>query len=165
LLEDRHAAVLCLRCGSAGTQVAVAPLVAPAAAGATSQDNPATEVPGPSAAVFANPFYDCARNYYVAPTGSDANLGSRSSPWATLQHARVGRVAGDCVHVAPGTYSAGLRVTRGGNNAASGGYVVYRCETLDGCRISGRRAGRVVRDAPGGNGVPAFTFNTEGCPY
>jgi parallel beta-helix repeat protein len=134
--------------------VAAALLIAPGVAGAISQDTPAGEVPGPSAAAFANPFYACARNYYVAPAGSDANVGSRSSPWATLQHADGGRVAGDCVHVAPGTYAAGLRVTRGGNHAASDGYVVYRCETLDGCRIN----------ALGGNDAPAFTFNTEGGP-
>jgi hypothetical protein len=35
----------------------------------------AVEVPGPSAALFAAPFYVCARTYYVAPTGSDANVG------------------------------------------------------------------------------------------
>jgi parallel beta-helix repeat protein len=135
--------------------------VSVATAGAAGGDAPmagaAAEVPGPSAAMFASPFYVCARNFYVAPTGSDANAGSSSAPWVTLQQAdrgAGGRVAGDCVHVAPGTYPAGIRVTRGGDRAAPEGYVVYRCQTLDGCRIT----------APGGNGAPAFTFNAAGGP-
>ena len=46
-------------------------------------------------------------NYYVSPTGSDANSGSASSPWMTIQHAAQA-VGGDpngvTVHVAAGTY-------------------------------------------------------------
>jgi hypothetical protein len=56
-----------------------------------------------------------ATNYYVSTTGNDANNGSISSPWATLQHAYdwiVGNVdlAGydATVNVADGTYSAGV---------------------------------------------------------
>jgi hypothetical protein len=44
--------------------------------------------------------------------------------------------AGSCINVAPGTYN-GLTVTHGGNAATSTGYVVYRCQTLDGCTITG----------------------------
>ncbi len=113
-----------------------------------------TEVPGPSAALFAQPFYACERTYYVAPNGSDAAVGTSTAPWATLQRADNGRIAGDCVNVMPGTYTAGVHVTNGGNRAAATGYVVYRCQTLDACIIT----------ATGGNGAPAFTFNTAGGP-
>jgi len=148
----RVCAVVPLVRGALRALAVAAPFALAGTAGAA--EGPATEVPGPSAALFAKPFYVCARTYYVAPTGSDAGAGSRSAPWATLQHADAGRVAGDCVQVAPGTYAAGLRVTRGGDRAAPDGYVVYRCETLDGCRIT----------AAGGNSAPAFTFNAEGGP-
>jgi parallel beta-helix repeat protein len=115
------------------------------------------EVPGPSEPLFSSPFYACTRNYYVSPTGNDSNNGSQSAPWASLQHAdggAGGRVAGDCVNVAPGKYIAGVHVNNGGNHAAADGYVVYRCQTIDGCQIT----------AVGGNGAPAFTFNTVGGP-
>jgi hypothetical protein len=101
---------------------------------------PATgaQSPGPSAQLFNNPYYSCVRNYYVnAATGSNSNNGGSSSPWATIQHADdVGRAAGDCVNVAPGTY-APVTITRGGNLASATGYVVYRCTTMDACTISG----------------------------
>ena len=78
------------------------------------------ETAGPSAALFANPYYVCLRTFYVAPPpgGNDANDGARpQSPWATLTKASVGRVAGDCVNLAPGTYklTAEVTITSGGN--------------------------------------------------
>ncbi len=117
--------------------------------------NTAVELPGPSQSLFADPLYVCRRTYYVAPEGKDANPGTRSAPWATLRHADIGaggRIAGDCVDVAPGTYPAGVGITRGGNLAASSGYVVYRCEVLDKCKIT----------ASGGNADPAFSINAIG---
>jgi parallel beta-helix repeat protein len=114
-----------------------------------------TELPGPSAGLFANPPYTCVKNYYVAAGGDDSNPGTKASPWLTMQHADSasgGRVAGDCVNVAPGTYSAGVQPTHGGNLASPTGYVVYRCQTLDGCIIT----------APGGNAAPAFNVSSSG---
>ncbi len=116
---------------------------------------PAAELPGPSATMFANPPYTCVNNYYVATDGDDSNTGTSSSPWLTMQHADTaagGRVAGDCVNVAPGTYAAGIQPTHGGNLAAPTGYVVYRCQTLDGCVIT----------ASGGNAAPAFNIASTG---
>jgi parallel beta-helix repeat protein len=97
----------------------------------------AVQSPGPSAQLFNSPYYRCLTNYYVnASTGSDSYDG-RSSPWATIQHANdVGRTAGDCVNVAPGTYSTAT-LTHGGNLASPIGYVVYRCMTIDACTITG----------------------------
>jgi hypothetical protein len=94
--------------------------------------------PGPSAALFAAPYYKCQTNYYVSTSGSDSAAGTSGAPWATLNHANAsGKLAaGACVNVAPGTYSAGLLATVGGNAASSTGYVTYRCQTLDGCTIT-----------------------------
>jgi parallel beta-helix repeat protein len=114
-----------------------------------------TQAPGPSAAMFAAPFYSCVRNFYVSPTGNDGQAGTQSSPWRTIQTAdSAARQAGDCINVAPGTYSTGVHVTHGGSKASATGYVTYRCQTLDGCKIT----------ANGGNGAPAFTINTAGGP-
>jgi hypothetical protein len=93
--------------------------------------------PGPSADLFANPYYTCVKNYYVSTFGSDSNNGSSDSPWRTLQHAdTVPRAAGDCINVTPGVYR-GMNISQGGNAATSTGYVVYRCQTLDACTING----------------------------
>ena len=148
-LPWRRVGVLCA--------VVVASLSVALAVAAADRDQPMAGpgTLGPSSALFNAPFYSCVRNFYVAPTGSDTNAGTQSSPWQTLQHADgSGLLGGDCVNVAPGTYAAGVHVTHGGSNASPTGYVAYRCQTLDGCKIT----------ANGGNGAPAFTFNTAGGP-
>jgi hypothetical protein len=101
------------------------------------QTSPSVQKPGPSADLFANPYYTCVNNYYVSSSGSDSNNGSSGSPWLTLQHAdSAPRAPGDCINVAPGTYN-GVTLNKGGNAATSTGYLVYRCQTLDGCTING----------------------------
>src|SRR5580700_535900 len=108
-----------------------------------------SDPPGVSPTLYATPYYTCVQNYYVAPTGSDSNPGTISSPWLTIQHADTtagGRIAGDCVNVEPGTYGNGSQITSGGNAATTAGYVVYRCTTLDGCTITD----------PGNNNSAAF---------
>jgi parallel beta-helix repeat protein len=116
---------------------------------------PAADLPGPSPGLFANPPYTCVNNYYVATNGNDSNPGTQASPWLTIQNADTaagGRVAGDCVNVAPGTYAAGIQPIHGGNLAAPTGYVVYRCQTLDGCIIT----------SSGGNAAPTFNVVSTG---
>ncbi|HTZ69541.1 MAG TPA: hypothetical protein VMB71_02725, partial [Acetobacteraceae bacterium] len=98
--------------------------------------------PGPSLDLFNNHYYHCKTDYYVAPGGSDSNPGTASSPWKTLQGANNNLAAkgstapGVCVRVAPGTYD-GVELSVGGNLASAGGYVVYRCTTLDACTVKG----------------------------
>jgi hypothetical protein len=97
------------------------------------------QAPGPSQTLFASPYYTCVRNFYVnASTGNDSNSGSSSSPWATIQHAdSSARSGGDCINVAPGSYSGPVTFSYGGNAASPTGYVVYRCTTMDACTVSG----------------------------
>jgi parallel beta-helix repeat protein len=105
--------------------------------GSASGSGGSAQDPGPSASLFNSPYYQCRANYYVSNSGSDSNNGSNGAPWATLQHADSMNVgAGACINVAPGTYD-GVTVNNGGNAATSTGYVVYRCQTLDGCTITG----------------------------
>ena len=96
-----------------------------------------TQDPGPSAALFANPYYSCTTNKYISTTGSDSANGSIGTPWLTFNHAdSTTPTAGTCINVEPGTYAAGASITHGGNLASSTGYVVYRCTTLNGCTIT-----------------------------
>jgi hypothetical protein len=54
---------------------------------------------------------NCA--YWVAPTGDDDGAGSRSDPWATLEHAAASVPDRGCtVWFAPGTYDGGNHITR-----------------------------------------------------
>jgi hypothetical protein len=109
------------------------------------------QVPGPSQALFNTPYYSCVSNYYVSNSGSDSNDG-KTTPWKTLQHADSANVGpGSCVNVAPGTYD-GINVIHGGNAATATGYVVYRCQSMDGCTINGN-AGH------NGNGAVDFDFS------
>ena len=112
---------------------------------------PGVDVPGPSQALFNSPYYQCVHDYYVSTTGNDSNAGTQALPWLTLQHADSTNVGpGSCIHVAPGTYD-GLIVHNGGNAATATGYVVYRCQTLDGCTITGNT---------GQNGNASVWFDT-----
>jgi parallel beta-helix repeat protein len=84
--------------------------------------------------------YSCVRNFYVGQNGSDKAAGTTSAaPWLTLQHANdSGQLkAGDCVNVAPGTYSVSNTVSlnHGGNANSATGYVVYRSTTAQGAKI------------------------------
>jgi len=124
--------------------VLIATLFAASPAQAATEDDlrAAVNAPGPSSALFRNPYYSCSTNYYVATTGSDSNAGtSPGAPWLTLQHANDslpggGAAAGSCINVAPGSYPGGVSLTTGGARAASNGYVVYRCAKLDACTIT-----------------------------
>jgi len=96
--------------------------------------------PGPSAALFSTPYYTCSTNQYVSQTGSDSSgTGTSGNPWLTLVHANAQKpTAGTCINVAPSTTAySGLTITAGGSSAKSTGYVVYRCQTLDGCIVTG----------------------------
>ena len=57
---------------------------------------------------------------YVALTGSDANAGTQSSPWRTLQFAVAHAAAGTTVDVAAGTYT-GFTVTHPGLSIVGAG--------------------------------------------
>ena len=56
--------------------------------------------------------------YYVATTGSDANNGSATTPWRTIQHAVNAVPAGGTVQVHAGVYNETVTITRSGNATA-----------------------------------------------
>jgi parallel beta-helix repeat protein len=128
--------------------------------------NPPTgvEAPGPSQALFNNPFYTCLRNFYVATNGNDANDGTTpSTPWATIQHADTSaRTGGDCINVAPGTYQQSVLIHHGGIAPTSTGYVVYRCQTMNACHILAPGGGHLWGFANAGNFVVVDGFELDG---
>jgi MYXO-CTERM domain-containing protein len=68
-----------------------------------------------------------ATEYYVAPTGSDSNPGTKDSPWGTLQKGADTAGAGDTVWIRGGTYKittpknsgAGIELSKSGTSDTS----------------------------------------------
>ena len=61
--------------------------------------------------------------YYVSTSGKDANLGTITSPWRTIQHAANSVKAGDTVYVRAGVYNEIVSFPTSGS--ASGGYITF----------------------------------------
>jgi len=70
-------------------------------------------------AVFAQ-----ANSFYVATTGNDANPGTQTAPWRTIQHAADTARAGSTVNVRGGIYQERVTINVSGN--PSDGYVTFR---------------------------------------
>jgi hypothetical protein len=90
-----------------------------------------------------------ANDYYVSPSGSDSNNGSQASAWKTIQHATSAYSLGSkgtVIHVAAGTYAAGIDITHGGTSSAR---LVLQCDpgiasslaAKSQCRITGSTFG------------------------
>jgi parallel beta-helix repeat protein len=121
------------------------------------------EQPGPSAALYAAPFYTCENNFYVATDGNDSNPGTQAEPWATIQNADTpARAGGDCINVAAGTYEANVLIQHGGSAPTATGYVVYRCAALDACHILAPGGGHLWGFEKAGNFVVVDGFELDG---
>ena len=59
-------------------------------------------------------------NYYVSPTGSDANDGSMATPWQTIQYGVDHIMAGDILNIMAGTYTGKINI----NVSGSAGQVI-----------------------------------------
>src|SRR5215475_3206802 len=58
------------------------------------------------------------KHYFVSNSGNDANEGSATKPWATLQHAADMATAGATVHVMPGIYQGSVVTRNSGEGVA-----------------------------------------------
>ncbi len=78
------------------------------------------------------------KTYYVAKTGNDANPGSASQPWRTIQKAANTLVAGDTVLVRAGTYAEQVIPVRSGTAGNPIVYMSYPGDvvTIDGNSVS-----------------------------
>lgn len=97
--------------------------------------------------------------YYVAPTGSDSNDGSKAHPWATINHADAALTVGApgvctagsgwisasgvgaCVHVASGSYAQAVNNSKAGTAPAR---VRYVSDTKYGARLLGVNGAGVI---------------------
>ena len=76
--------------------------------------------------------------FFVSTTGNDANSGTSSAPWRTIQHAANTVHAGDTVQVMGGVYNESVTIPGSGN--ATAGYITFesvpgQTATLDGTGI------------------------------
>ncbi len=67
--------------------------------------------------------------YYVAPNGNDANPGTLTQPWRTIQHAADSVGPGDTVYVRGGTYAEMVTFSTSGTAAAPLTFAAYSGET------------------------------------
>jgi hypothetical protein len=102
--------------------------------------------------------------YWVAPSGDDADPGTRAQPWGTLDHAVGQLVPGDTLVVDGGTWNASLALETSGTAAApirivgrrgatmgndTGGYAIRISAShveVRGFNITGARSGILVGD-------------------
>jgi hypothetical protein len=87
-------------------------------------------------------------NFYVAPEGSDSNMGSKTAPFLTIAHAANMAMPGTTVHVAAGTYPGGFKTTVSGD---ANGRIVFLSMVPNGARIVSPRdpAGSIAWDNRG----------------
>jgi hypothetical protein len=71
-------------------------------------------------------------NFYVAPEGSDSNMGTKTSPFKTIFRASNMAMPGTTIHVAAGTYVGGFKTSVSGD---AGGRIVYVSTTKWGAKI------------------------------
>jgi hypothetical protein len=63
-------------------------------------------------------------SFYVSTAGNDANPGTQSAPWRTIQHAAAVGRAGSTVNVRGGVYEELVSINSSGNS--SEGYITFR---------------------------------------
>jgi Right handed beta helix region len=82
-------------------------------------------------------FYTCSRQYFVSPSGSDANGGtSPAEALATLGAAtKLPLQGGDCVTVEAGTYNETVTLSTSGSADTCTGYVVFRSASQGAAKI------------------------------
>ena len=76
--------------------------------------------------------------YYVSTTGSDSNLGTKSEPWLTIQHAANTVKAGATVYVFGGVYKESVNFPQSGTASEPITFQSYPGETavIDGTGVS-----------------------------
>jgi len=134
---------------SASASVAVLGDAAPAPAPAPVDSTSSTPAAGPTADViagvrprgFGQGSYALlspagGRSLWVAPDGNDANAGSASAPFRTINRAAQVAAAGDVVTIRAGTYNENVTVRNSGTSSAR---IVFQAE----------RRGDVVLTGPG----------------
>lgn len=79
----------------------------------------------PSATPYPSPSPFAVANYYIAPNGSDTNLGTITAPFATMNKAWSKLVAGDLVYMRGGTYHFGASQYLNGKSGTPGNLIKF----------------------------------------
>ena len=88
--------------------------------------------PEPTPTPVPQPIPATTYNYYVSPTGSDSNPGTKASPFRTIARAAQVAKPSTTVHVAPGNYSGGFRTSVSGTST---GRIYFVSTTKWGAKI------------------------------
>jgi hypothetical protein len=117
---------------------------------------------GSSAITVVAPGLGCAAACrYVAVSGNDANAGTKTAPWLTIQHAADVMNPGDTVIVNDGVYTGGANVvtiTRSGTAAA---WFVFRAANRWGAIIDGQNNSSTTGVEINGNHVRVEGFEVR----
>jgi hypothetical protein len=111
--------------------------------------------PAPAASTIGVPA--TTYNYYVSPTGSDSNGGTKSAPFKTLARAAQAAKANTTVWVAPGTYTGGIKTTASGT---ASGRIYWVSTTKWGAKIVPGSTANVWDNR--GNYVSIVGFDIDG---
>ena len=80
----------------------------------------------------------CAACRYVDPAGNDANAGTRTAPWRTIQHAADVANPGDTVVVNNGVYTGGAQIVTIARSGTAAAWIVFRAANRWGAIIDGQ---------------------------
>jgi uncharacterized protein YjdB len=75
---------------------------------------------------------------YVDPAGNDANAGTRTAPWRTIQHAADVANPGDTVVVNNGVYTGGAQIVTIARSGTAAAWIVFRAANRWGAIIDGQ---------------------------
>ena len=98
---------------------------------------------------------------YVDPAGNDANAGTRTAPWRTIQHAADVANPGDTVIVNNGVYTGGAQIvtiTRSGTAAA---WIVFRAANRWGAIVDGQNNSSTTGFEVNGNYIRVEGFEVR----
>ncbi len=104
-----------------------------------------------------------SNNYYVSTTGNDSNDGTASDnahAWRTITHAGSLAVAGDTVHVLPGTYNGNVNTVRSGTATSR---ITYLSDTKWEAKIVGSGSGVMWDNSASYIDVIGFDISGPGC--
>ena len=108
------------------------------------------------------PSTSTAHQYYGAPTGSDANPCSATSPCYTMQRVSQLMSPGDTAHFAAGNYTWNYSGNKVSKSGTASGYITYISDTKWGAKITGTDCSPITNN---GAYVQIIGFDVTGnCP-
>jgi len=103
-----------------------------------------------------------ACRYVDGSAGNDANTGTSTAPWRTIQHAADVASAADTVIVNDGLYTGGSNVVTIGRSGTASAWLVFRAAHRWGAVIDGRNNGSAVGIEINGSYVRVEGFEVRG---